>query len=383
MNDRERYIATLLFQRPDRVPFAPGGGRKSTIAAWHRQGLPENVTDYLAYARQQIGMPSAVDVCREHPGVVLTMMPEFEEKVIERRPSPDGTGADGTLVVQDWKGNICEISDRFDPSYLRGAPDFVTRTWIRCPVTARADWRDMAARYDASDPRRFPDDWHERCQRLRRRTGEVGLIFPGPFWQLREWVGFEPLCVLFLDDPDFVREMIGFWQDFISAMLGRIFLDFVPDFVMLNEDMAYKEKPMIGPDMARTFLQPTWRTWGDICRDAGVPIYGIDSDGYVGSLIPVWMEAGVRWNAPLEVAAGNDLPGLRRQFGERMAHSGGVDKRAIAQGGRVIEQEIQRLQPVIDAGGYIPGCDHGIPADVTWPNFLHYCRLLARATGWL
>jgi hypothetical protein len=38
---------------------------------------------------------------------------------------------------------------------------------------------------------------------------------------------------------------------------------------------------------------------------------------------------------------------------------------------------------VIDAGGYIPGCDHGVPSDVTWPDFVEYCRLLAGATGWL
>jgi uroporphyrinogen decarboxylase len=103
----------------------------------------------------------------------------------------------------------------------------------------------------------------------------------------------------------------------------------------------------------------------------------------VGSLIPVWIEAGVNCNSPQEVAAGNDLPAYRRQFGRRMAYRGGVDKRALARGGQAIRDEIARLQPVIDAGGFIPGCDHGIPADVSWPNFVDYCRLLAQATGWL
>ena len=47
------------------------------------------------------------------------------------------------------------------------------------------------------------------------------------------------------------------------------------------------------------------------------------------------------------------------------------------------EAEIERLRPVIHGGGYIPGCDHGIPTDVSWSNYLEYCRLLAQATGWL
>ena len=66
-----------------------------------------------------------------------------------------------------------------------------------------------------------------------------------------------------------------------------------------------------------------------------------------------------------------------------MAYRGGIDKRAMARGGAVLEAEIARLRPVIDDGGYIPGCDHGVPADVSWPNYAHYVRLLAQATGWL
>ena len=66
-----------------------------------------------------------------------------------------------------------------------------------------------------------------------------------------------------------------------------------------------------------------------------------------------------------------------------MAYRGGVDKRAIAKGGKVIEEEIRRIEPVIRSGGYIPGCDHGVPPDVSWPNFVHYTGLLAKVTGWL
>jgi hypothetical protein len=99
-------------------------------------------------------------------------------------------------------------------------------------------------------------------------------------------------------------------------------------------------------------------------------------------LIPIWLEAGVNACNPIEVAAGNDLVDFRRKFGRNMAYRGGVDKRAMAKGGKAIEAEIRRLEPVIRDGGYIPGCDHGIPPDVSWPNFVHYVKLLAAAVGW-
>jgi hypothetical protein len=307
----------------------------------------------------------------------------FEEKIIERRPAPSGSGQTGSLIVQDWKGNVCEMSDEFDVSYLRHPIDFVTRRWLKCPVASRADWPEMARRYDADDPHRLPADYAARCAALAVRDYPSGLVFSGPFWQLREWCGFEGLCMLLLDDPDFVRVMIQVWRGFVTRLLTRAMAEFTPDFVLVNEDMAYKEKPMIGPDMSREFLLPCWREWAEVCRGAGVPVYEIDSDGHVGSLIPVWIEAGFICNSPQEAAAGNDLPAYARQFGKRMAYRGGIDKRAIAQGGETIRDELARLQPVIENGGFTPGCDHGVPPDVSSPNYVDYCRLLARATGWL
>ena len=140
---------------------------------------------------------------------------------------------------------------------------------------------------------------------------------------------------------------------------------------------------MISPAMTREFIMPTWTHWGDLVHRAGCRVYDVDSDGYVGELIPLWIEAGFQINDPLEVAAGNDLPAYRKTYGTRMAYSGGIDKRAMARGGDVLRREFDRLMPVIRAGGYIPSCDHGIPPDVSWPNMVEYGRLLARATGWL
>ena len=377
MNPRERFLAVMRFEKPDRVPFEPGGGRQSTVRNWHQQGLPEHVSDYQAYVRDLLGIESGEPPRPQAvlPGVCTTMIPEFEEKIIEERPD--------SRIVQDWKGNICEIGKQFDPSFLRGAPDFVTRNWLKCPVESRDDWPDMRRRYDADQPGRFPEDFTQRCDILRQRNYVSTWAWTGPFWQLREWCGFEGLCMLMVDDPELVQEMVDFWEDFIADMLERALAHYVPDNVMIQEDMAYKEKPMIGPDQCRQFMVKCWTRWGDILRQAGVPIYEVDSDGHVGLLIPVWLECGINSNSPLEVAAGNDLPAYRQQYGTTMAWRGGVDKRKMAAGGQALRDEIDRLRPVIDAGGYIPSCDHGIPSDVSWPNFVEYCRLLAQATGWL
>ena len=374
MTERERWLETLLFGKPDRVPFSPGGPRESTLAAWRTQGLPEGV-DWFTALREELRLEPPPTIDRTHPWVETRMIPMFEEKIIERR--------ERTLIVQDWKGNICEISDKYDTRYLRDAIDFVTRRWIKCPVETRADWEAMKPRYNPVDPARFPPDFERQAQRIRERKHVVTFSITGPWWQLREWCGFEGLCMLMLDDPEFVREMVAFWRDFVSAVLDKYLRHVTPDCFAPSEDMAYKHKAMISPGMTREFLLPCWRQWCDQVKAAGVPAINMDSDGYIGELIPLWIEAGINVCNPIEVAAGNDLNEFRRTFGRKIGYVGGVDKRAMAKGGAVLRAEMERLAPVVRDGGYLPSCDHGIPGDVSWPNMIEYSRLLARLTGWL
>ena len=374
MTPRRRTLATLAFGTPDRIPLEPGHGRESTHARWRAEGLQAGVADIPQAAYRLAGGTLPWPERGKGLHVDERMIPQFEEKIIEERPE--------SRIVQDWKGNICEIGKQFSPVYLRNAIDFVTRRWIKCPVETRADWADMKRRYDADAPERLPADPAAAGKALEHRDTFLELHFSGPFWQVREWVGFETLCTLFYDDPAFVGEMIAFWSDHVARLLERALAVVKPDCVHLSEDMAYKGYSMISPAMAREYLLPVWTRWGDIVRKAGVPLYGMDSDGFIGELISLWIEAGINVCDPIEVAAGNDIVAFRRTFGRDMAYRGGVDKRAMAKGGAALRAEIDRLRPVVEDGGYVPGCDHGVPPDVSWSNYVETVRLLAQICGW-
>ncbi len=375
MTARERFLQTLLFGKPDRVPFTPGGPRESTLAAWHEQGLPPH-RNYMDVLREILGIEPETSQPQVGVGVSFIMIPIFEEKVLEHR--------DGHYIVQDWMGAITEISDRYDYTYIRAAKDFVTRKWHRFPVRNRDDWQRMKQRYDPRAPGRFPDDFEQGCRDLRNRDYPAGIGFHGPFWQMREWCGFEGLCYLMADDPEFVDEMAAFWTDFVSATMAPILARVQLDQVHISEDMAYKAHSMISPAMVRRFLMPSYRRWVAEAKASGCPLVAVDSDGKVDELIPLWLEAGINCCDPIEVAAGNDIVEYRRRFGRRMAYRGGIDKRAMAKGGDVMRAEVMRVvPPLFKDGGYIPGCDHGVPPDISWPNFVEYSRLLAQLTGWL
>ena len=135
MNERERFIEAIQFRTPDRLPLLTMGPRESTLARWYTEGLPAGA-DWKQELLRQLGI--AYEFPRQPRvglGVTFTMLPQFEEKVLEHR--------DGHVLVQDWMGNITEISDQFDVTYIREARDFVTRKWHRFPVETRADFAAM------------------------------------------------------------------------------------------------------------------------------------------------------------------------------------------------------------------------------------------------
>jgi hypothetical protein len=109
MNPRERYLETLLFGAPDRIPLLPGGPRESTLTAWHAQGLPEE-KDYQQVLAERLDLPPEAMAGPLGAPVNLRMIPTFPEKVLEHR--------DGHYVVQDWMGAITEISVSTLPNTL-------------------------------------------------------------------------------------------------------------------------------------------------------------------------------------------------------------------------------------------------------------------------
>ncbi len=375
MKIRDQYIKAVLFKNPDRIPLSPGGPRESTLAAWKKQGLPENA-NYHHVVTDKLGIPRNALLSTYSMPVSFKMIPEFQVKILDHK--------DGHYLISDWMGAITEISDQYNESYLRSAKDFVTRKWHKFPVENRSDWERMKTRYNPNDSLRIPNDLTTEVANAKLNDKIVTLYFNGIFWQLREWCGFENLCLLMADDPVFVSEMAEFWGDFVSKVLEKVLKIAVPDKVLISEDMAYKAHSMISPAMTRHFILPAYKKWVPMVKKAGVELIELDSDGYVEELIPVWIEAGINCCSPMEVAAYNDIFKCRELFGTDMAYMQGIDKRLIAKGGKDLSDHVSAIcKKMFEKGGYIPGCDHAVPPDISFQNYIEFTRLLAMFSGWL
>jgi uroporphyrinogen decarboxylase len=108
----------------------------------------------------------------------------------------------------------------------------------------------------------------------------------------------------------------------------------------------------------------------------------VDTDGDCRPVIPVYMSAiGMDSMSPFEVASGCDVVEIGRQY-PGLILRGGLDKRELAKGRQAIDRMVERIFPAMLArGGYIPCCDHGVPAEVPYQDYLYFRRRAVELGG--
>jgi uroporphyrinogen decarboxylase len=67
-----------------------------------------------------------------------------------------------------------------------------------------------------------------------------------------------------------------------------------------------------------------------------------------------------------------DVLEVRKEYGRDLRMWYGVDKRVLASGNEAIDAELERIRPLVEDGGYVPGTDHSLPPDVSYENYCYY-----------
>jgi hypothetical protein len=254
--------------------------------------------------------------------------------------------------------------------------------FVDYPVKDRATWNEYRKRLDPYTPERWPKDWNGFVDQKNGEDTPNMLLMAGFFGVLREWCGLENLLYLFYDDPALVEDMMDQVLYLVLGVARRVVHDMKIESVRLWEDMAYRAGPLISPEMVRKYMVPRYRQVTDFLRSHGVDIIHIDSDGNVHELIPVWLECGVNFPWPLEVAAGNDPVALRKKYGKELILAGGIDKRALIESKEATRKEVMAKVPyLVNSGGYFPGCDHVVPPDVPFEHYKYFINLLREIGG--
>jgi uroporphyrinogen decarboxylase len=385
MTERERFKAICRGERLGDFMVMDWLHRcwSDTVDEWIKQGAPEAIrtqegmNEYFGFEHlhglQEIisehnrsdlkVIASAQSLGAFH--VTPPIMPVFEIKVLRED--------ERHRVETTYGGSVVEISKE----HPWRMPKYLDR-----PVKDRATWNEYKKRLDPHTPGRWPKDWKAYCAERNSADAPTMLLMEGFFGVLREWTGMEQLLYMFYDDPNLVEDMMDQVLYLDMEMAKGTFKDLKIDTVRFWEDMAYKSGTLISPEMIRKYMLPRYKQITDFVHSQGIDIIHADSDGNVKELIPLWLEVGVNFPWPLEVAAGMDSIALRKKYGKDIILGGNIDKRVFLKGKDAIKQEVMSKVPyLVQTGGYFPCLDHVVPPDVPLEGFRYYINLLREIAG--
>jgi uroporphyrinogen decarboxylase len=356
MNNRERFLATMNYQNRDRCPWGEMGFWPETLERWHNEGWPDDV-----YLNQYFGF----DRLRESVNVNMGFIPGYKRQILEETERYIIVRRETGIIAKEFKGEL----------------SYHMPQWLDFPLKTRHDWEtEIRPRLNPHSLTRYPEYWEEKVHTWRQRDYPLTLRMGSIFGWLRNWMGLETIALALYDDPDWIQEMMNTLADFCIACGERALQDVDLDYILLWEDMAYKNGPLISPRMFRQFMLQPYKKLTGFIRDHGVKLIFVDSDGYAQSLISLWIEGGVNGFYPIERAAGMDAMKVRQQFGKELRLMGGIDKRAMISGPKAIDAELVHVLPLIKEGGFIPWCDHHVPPDVPLEHYLYYVKRMKQAS---
>jgi uroporphyrinogen decarboxylase len=351
LTSRERWRRFWHGQSVDQLPDYEFGWWKECHDVWQQQGMPAWV-DNEVKAEMFFGLER-----RQCFPANVGLQPGFQASVVEER-------ADKRIIV-DGGGVLCEVPKDGHSTVPR---------YLRFPIETRADWKEFKKRLDPDNPFRFPSDYEVYLRRYRQRDYVLGVTCGSLFGWIRNWMGFENACIAVKEDRGLIEDMMECVTELVLAVLSRLLPDLEFDFAHFWEDMAFRSGPMISPQDFKELMVPRYRRITDLLRRHGIDIIYVDCDGNILSLAPLWLEAGVNVMFPLEVQSSSDPVELRKRFGREMLLAGGVNKMKLIEGKKAIDEELARLAPLVQEGGFLPHVDHRCPPDVTYENYLYYLR---------
>jgi len=289
--------------------------------------------------------------------------PVFEDKVIE-------TIGDDYEIVQDFAGRHVKFFKNRRNGFM---PEYIGH-----PVSDMKSWEENCLwRMDPNTKERIPGLTRTIAD-AKTAASEGRLIVAnlvGGYMYLRSLIGPTEIMYILYDDPKLVHACMEAWFNLADAVYTVIQKEIAIDEIFLAEDICYNHGLLISGDMMREFLFPYYKQLINnvISRQNGrVPTLQVDTDGFCDPAIPLYRELGLNFMSPFEAASNCDVVRTRKEYPDLLI-SGGFDKRILAEGKEAIDREIDRIIPVMKKhGGYYPTCDHGVPEEVAFEDYMHY-----------
>lgn len=325
MSGRERILTALKVAEPDRVPLFIHAINEGPI-----MGIGRHLTDGLPEGKS---LDTMTDL--EKLKVIDTLFLILEHFQIDGYTClPIGPGTEF--------GPARELIDDWGVGY--------TRTPYGMPVPSQHPLRrpeDLRA-YRPPEPHR---DHLVLVDLMRARFGDRKAVFwmmRGAFVRAWRLMGMENFMLQMFDDPAFVHAVAEMVTAYSLAQLEQAVAAGV-DVLIVEDDIADKNFPLISPDQFTEFVNPYNRRLVDRAHAAGLKVVR-HSDGNLWPLMDILLDSGYDGLNPLEPQAGMDLKRLKAYCGDRLCLLGNIDCIDLLPSGTPAEVTAAVRQAIADAG---------------------------------
>ncbi|MBD3183054.1 hypothetical protein GF312_12235 [Candidatus Poribacteria bacterium] len=341
MTSKERVMVTLNFRVPDRIPKFDSFWSEFAGKCKRELNLPENTNMY-----EHFSIDFAIAVADETP------FPTRRELI-----SDDGKNR----IERDSWGRI-----------IRTARGGYFYEELEVSVKTRKDLDSI--KFDSP----YLDSRYNGFVKTVENLRDKRCVFcktGGPYIRTSFLRGKTNFLMDIAGDPEFAKAMADRVADHI-AEIGKESLrrgNLYDTGLWIYDDMAYNHGPMMSPKSFEKIFLPGYKRMVKAFKDAGAAKVILHSDGNIGPVLDMLIDAGIEGINPVEPKAGLHIPTLKAKYGKKLSYIGGMCNSLTLPRGTKKEIERQAME-IIEAGkdGGVAIGAHSIGPDIPVRNYVYY-----------
>jgi uroporphyrinogen decarboxylase len=370
MTPRERVLATINHEIPDRVPIILGTGNTTGMKMSVYQHLKEllgiQAPDDSIYGWPELGTALLDEETMLHlRSDARGVLDRFPTDVYTRnrnRPPHDP-------YIDGWGSGQREI----EPGVWFPAVHPLAEATKVEELETYPGWPDM------DDPTRVAHV-RDEAQKLADENQYAIMGTPWLLFPLERAFAMQGMDTFLLNlalYPDFAEALLKKNAYYCKQLMGH-FLDAIGDnidLIKIGDDIGTQDSLLMSPKMYRKILKPIHADFISFIKERTKAKVFFHTDGDVFNLIEDFIEIGVDILNPIQTSAGkmSNLVELKRRFGDKLIFCGAVDTHHILPAGTVeeVRQEVKRVIEILGpGGGYMLTSVHTIMDEVPPENIL-------------
>ena len=365
LTHRERVLASLNHQQPDRVPLDFGG-----------IGVTDIVVPAYEHLKKYLGLEHETKADRGRERTVIPDEAVLRRFDIDTRTvrlggfkSRKRKVIDANTYVNAWGTTLRGTEDHFymdvDGAFRKCDPEIA--------ILEAFDWPDP------DDPGLY-EGIREKTESLRKNSdfAIVLTLYPGNgiLKQSMNMRGFTEFLVDLRENPEFACRLMDKMTE-LYIRIAENALDAVGqnvDILFYADDLGHQQSTLMSPAIYRKLIKPRHKRFFTALKSRSDAKILMHSDGSIDTLIEDLIEIGVDALNPVQVSARNmDPDRLKKEFGDRLSFWGGIDTRDVLpfRSPKEVREEVRRIIDVMgEGGGYVLASVQTIQAEVPPENIV-------------